>query len=90
MILVAGAIAYGLKYSSDNNKPILNTALLCFAFLLIGYSTYGTIVIRSIANPPMDENNPEHPFSLLSYLNREQYGDSNQGEIFFFTANKSP
>ncbi|MBT8196656.1 MAG: DUF2723 domain-containing protein, partial [Bacteroidia bacterium] len=75
MILVAGAIAYGLKYSSDNGKPILNTALLCFAFLLIGYSTYGTIVIRSIANPPMDENNPEHPFSLLSYLNREQYGD---------------
>jgi hypothetical protein len=43
--------------------------------ILIGYSTFALIVIRSSANPPMDENNPENLFTLLSYLNREQYGD---------------
>ena len=43
--------------------------------VVIGYTSYAMIVIRSVANPPIDENNPETVFSLLSYLNREQYGD---------------
>ncbi len=54
---------------------ILNLSVLSFTVILIGYSTYAMIVIRSSANPPMDENNPENVFTLLSYLNREQYGD---------------
>ena len=52
-----------------------NTLVLGMTMVLIGYSTFAVIVIRSAANPPMDENNPEDLFSLLSYLNREQYGD---------------
>ncbi|MBK8875069.1 MAG: hypothetical protein IPN13_14600 [Bacteroidetes bacterium] len=54
---------------------MLNTAILCFAFIVIGYSSYTQIVVRSMANPPMDENNPENAFALLSYINRDQYGD---------------
>ncbi len=51
-----------------------NTFVLGMTLVLIGYSTFAVIVIRSSANPPMDENNPEDLFALLSYLNREQYG----------------
>jgi len=54
---------------------IKNTALLCMLMLMIGYSSYALIVIRSTANPPMDENSPEDIFTLGSYLSRDQYGD---------------
>ncbi len=53
-----------------------NTMLLCMLMLMIGYSSYALIVIRSSANPPMDQNSPEDIFTLGSYLSREQYGDS--------------
>lgn len=74
-LIVVAAVIYGLKYSVKNNNPILNLAILCFTFIVVGYSSYAMIVIRSAANPPMDENDPEQVFSLLSYINREQYGD---------------
>ena len=51
-----------------------NTALLCMLMLMIGYSTYAVIVIRSDANPPMDQNSPEDIFTLGDYLGRDQYG----------------
>ena len=54
-------------------KRILNTSLLCMLMLMIGYSSYAVIVIRSVANPPMDQNSPEDIFSLGSYLSRDQY-----------------
>ena len=65
----------------NNGKPLVsarlkNTALLCMLMLMIGYSTYAVIVIRSTANPPMDQNSPEDIFTLGSYLSRDQYGDS--------------
>ena len=53
----------------------MGIALVSFATILIGYSTFFILVIRSNANTPIDENNPEDAVSLLAYLNREQYGD---------------
>ena len=55
---------------------IKNTALTCMLMLMIGYSSYALIVVRSAANPPMDQNSPEDIFTLGSYLSRDQYGDS--------------
>src|SRR6185369_13219159 len=68
-------IIWGLIYTRKKKLIGWNTALLCFAFVLIGYSSFAMIVIRSQVEPPLDENNPENVFNLVSYLNREQYGD---------------
>lgn len=73
-VIITG-IVIGLKYAKKHQKPTLGTAIVSFAVLLIGYSTFFALVIRSNANTPIDENNPEEAVSLLSYLNREQYGD---------------
>ncbi len=53
---------------------VMNTSLLCMLMIMVGYSSYALIVIRSTANTPMDQNSPEDIFTLGSYLNREQYG----------------
>jgi hypothetical protein len=74
-LLVISAIVWGLRYSKKKNKPILNTAILCCTFIIIGYSSFAQILIRSAANPPLDENDPENVFSFISYLKREQYGE---------------
>ena len=67
-------ISLGLFLTKKKNKPFLNTAILSLLFLLIGYSSFAILVVRSNSNPPIDENNPEDAISLLSYLKREQYG----------------
>ncbi len=74
-LLVAGLLIVGLVMTQRAGKAILNTIILGVTVILIGYSTYAMTVIRSLANPPIDENNPENVFNLVSYLNREQYGD---------------
>ncbi len=74
-VLLLGGLAWGIYYTLQKNKTILNTILTCFMVLLIGYSSYSMVVIRSISNPPIDENSPDNVFSLLSYINRDQYGD---------------
>src|SRR5690606_16531247 len=72
--VVLGAIIYAInKYKTKT--ATLNTIFLGLATLLIGYSSFFILVIRSSANPPMDENDPENAPSMLSYLLREQYGD---------------
>ena len=78
-IVVLGVLFYLLKLKK-NGKAIVtarikNTMLLSMLMLMIGYSTYAVIVIRSTANPPMDQNSPEDIFTLGSYLSRDQYGD---------------
>ena len=74
LAIIAG-ITFGLRYAKRKNKATWSVALLSFTFLLIGYSTFLTLVVRSNADTPIDENNPEEAVSLLAYLNREQYGD---------------
>ncbi len=74
ILCLIGGIYFGLKHTARKNQVLANTIILCFTVLVIGYSSYTMIVIRSSANPPMDQNNPDNAFSLLSYLNREQYG----------------
>ena len=83
-IIILVAIYFGLNYRKKVEKQLVpvisarfkNTALLCMLMLMIGYSSYAVIVIRSSANPPMDQNSPEDVFTLGSYLSRDQYGDS--------------
>ena len=77
VILAAGAYYLFANAIPQNVKPsanILNTIMLCVMMITIGYSSYAVIVIRSTANPPMDQNSPEDIFSLGDYLAREQYG----------------
>jgi hypothetical protein len=74
-VLFLGGLIWGIRYSIQKNKRMINTSLVALAFILIGYASYGIIVIRSQFNTPMDENNPENVISFVSYLKREQYGD---------------
>ena len=77
VVLVALAIVLRLKDKEGNyllRKRFLNTSLLCMLVLMIGYSSYAVIVIRSTQNTPMDQNSPEDIFTLGSYMGREQYG----------------
>ena len=74
-LLIATALIGGIVLSKKKGYPDLQKAFLGVMVILIGYSSFAMIVIRSAANPPMDENNPENILSLLPYLNREQYGD---------------
>jgi hypothetical protein len=73
--IVTGAL-YFFIFQKKAAMDIVNLVTLCFSFVVIGYSSYSMIIIRSLANPPIDMNDPEQPFSLLSYLNREQYGEN--------------
>lgn len=73
-LIILAALVYGIWYSQKHNMVILNTFLLATAFILIGYSSYATIVIRSNFNPPINENDPSDVMSFVRYLRREQYG----------------
>lgn len=74
-VVLISLLIYGLYYTVKNKKVVLNTVILSITVILIGYSSYAMLVIRSNADTPMDQNDPEDLFSLLYYLNREQYGD---------------
>ena len=73
-ILLALLIWLGLRTANKNNWSFLRLGLWCFAFMMIGYSTYITTMERSNANPSMDMNNVDNPMNLVYYLGREQYG----------------
>jgi len=75
ILLIIGLIVWSLNYTYKKKQVVLNTIILGVTVILIGYSSFSMIVIRSLANTPMDENNPETIFNLYHYLNREQYGD---------------
>jgi hypothetical protein len=73
--LLTVAIVWGIYKTHSKQKVVLNSIIWAFTFFLIGYSSFFTLVIRSNANTPIDQNNPENAINLLTYLNREQYGD---------------
>ena len=73
-IAILAAIFYLVWIAAQKNRYLLNTVMTSLIVILIGYSSFAIILIRSSANTPMDENNPEHIFNLIYYLNREQYG----------------
>ncbi|WP_163715816.1 glycosyltransferase family 117 protein [Mangrovibacterium lignilyticum] len=74
-ILLIGLLIFGIYYTYIKKKALFNTILVSITVILIGYSSFAMIVIRSSANTPMDQNSPDNVFALLGYLNREQYGD---------------
>ena len=81
LVVLWFVLNYQMKGNGETKKKVAfvtsrfkNTALLCMLMLMIGYSTYAVIVIRSSANPPMDQNSPEDIFTLGDYLGRDQYG----------------
>jgi len=75
LVLIA-AIIFAIHYTQSRRLQAANLILLCLTMVLIGYSSYGIIFIRSAANPPIDENDPETVDAIVSYLKREQYGQT--------------
>ena len=76
LVLLVGLLVWGLVYSIRRQKAVLNTALLCLTFLLIGYSTFITLVVRANADVPINQGENKDAISLLAYLNRDQYGST--------------
>ncbi len=73
-ILLVSIFTGLIFYSHRKGKKLLNLVVLCTVFLLLGYTSYLASFIRSAANPPVDQSNPETTFELINYLNRESYG----------------
>lgn len=76
IFLVMLAVAWGIWYTQKKKYRTTNIILICYAMILIGFSSYSVIMIRSIADPPIDENDPETVEAFISYLKREQYGST--------------
>lgn len=75
-VLLSLAVWFGLRYAQKNRVGFLQLGLWCFVFMMLGYATYATTMIRSNANPAIDMNNVDNPMSLNYYLGREQYGSA--------------
>jgi hypothetical protein len=75
-IILIGLIVFGIWWSIKNNKPALNLALLCVAFIYFGYSSFAYIPIRATANTDLNNSHPDNAFTLYGYLNRIQYGET--------------
>jgi MFS family permease len=75
LILIAFIVG-GIFYSIRYKKPMLNLAFLCVAVIYFGYSSFAYIPIRAIAGTNLDNSHPDNAFTLNSYLNREQYGET--------------
>jgi len=85
-LLLVGGIVGGLLFTRKNNRPVLHHLILAFAFILMGYSTITTSVIRSNANTNINMNSPKDIVSLASYLKREQYGKRPFLTGYYYTA----
>jgi tetratricopeptide (TPR) repeat protein len=76
LIILTAALVFGIRYSIKSGRVILNYLITAITVIMIGYSSYTMIMIRSSARPPMNQNNPSDIFSLSYYINMEQYGSS--------------
>jgi len=76
LIILAALLVFGIRYSIKSKKVILNYIITCLTMIMIGYSSYAMIMIRSSAKPPMNQNNPSDIFALAYYINMQQYGSS--------------
>lgn len=85
-VLLFLLFAFFVWYSHKKNKPWLNAIALSAIFIYMGYGSYATMMIRSAANPPLDENDPKNSYSLTRYLNREQYGKTPLITGYYFDA----
>lgn len=74
-ILLLAALIGGIYYTHQKRLVTANKIIMAATLVIMGFSTYAFVLIRANANPPINMNNPDNPYSLLSYLNREQYGD---------------
>jgi hypothetical protein len=75
VLLLGALIGSVVRYANDHNKPWLQKAALGFGLVMLGFSTYTMILVRANANTPLNMNDPSDPFTFVSYLKREQYGD---------------
>jgi Protein O-mannosyl-transferase TMEM260-like len=76
LVALAALLVFGIRYSLKQKRVVLNYILTCLTVIMIGYSSYAMIMIRSSAKPPMNQNNPSDIFSLAYYINMQQYGSS--------------
>ena len=74
-LALLGVLSWGIVRTHRAGKKMWNLLLVCTTMILIGFSSYATVTIRAVANPPMNSNNPNNPHALLSVLNRDQYGN---------------
>ena len=76
MLLLIGVCFYGLFTTMKKQQVWANTVLLCFTTIVIGFSLFSIVIIRSSAKTPTNEYQPDNPFTLVRYLSREQYGST--------------
>jgi Protein O-mannosyl-transferase TMEM260-like len=76
MVILFGGMAFGIYWSLKTKRVILNYVMTSLVVIMIGYSSYAMIMIRSSARPPMNQNNPSDVFSLSYYINMKQYGSA--------------
>ena len=74
-LALLGVLSWGIVRTHRAGKKMWNLLLVCTTMILVGFSSYATVTIRAVANPPMNSNNPNNPHALLSVLNRDQYGN---------------
>ncbi len=76
VLILFALVGAGVWFTHKRGKTVWNTILLCVGVILIGYSSYTSVVIRSSVNPPMNSNRPDNPYALQSLMNRDQYGSN--------------
>lgn len=74
LMLIIAAVTYGIYYTQKRGMRITNMVMLAYMMIIIGYSSYALVMIRSQAEPPIDENDPSTVEAFVSYLSRDQYG----------------